>query len=68
MSTSKPSVNWLKESNKVKLDSRHGVTVNEESEGKYSVVLDIVRADKTDCGTYKLIAKNEKGETSSQNC
>lgn len=36
------------------------------TEGKYKVHLEIARADKTDCGSYKLSAKNEKGETTSQ--
>ena len=27
------------------------------------VQMEMIRAEKTDCGSYKLVAKNEKGET-----
>lgn len=39
--------------------------VLQEGEGKYVVQMEMIRAEKSDCGSYKVIAKNEKGETTS---
>ncbi|XP_069946180.1 obscurin-like isoform X5 [Cherax quadricarinatus] len=66
MSTSKPACSWYKDSTKVRLDSRHCVNINEEGEGKYVVQMEMIKAEKFDCGSYKVVAKNEKGETTSQ--
>ncbi|KAK4328937.1 hypothetical protein Pmani_000687 [Petrolisthes manimaculis] len=65
ISSSKPACNWLKETTKVRLDTRHCLNINEEGEGRFLVQMEVLRAEKSDCGSYKLIAKNEKGETTS---
>ncbi|XP_069190632.1 obscurin-like, partial [Procambarus clarkii] len=66
ISTSKPACSWFKDSSKVRLDTRHCVNINEEGEGKYVVQMEMLKAEKMDCGSYKVVAKNEKGETTSQ--
>merc|ERR1712183_1125540 len=66
MSTSKPACSWYKDATKVKLDTRHCINITEESEGKYMVQMEMLKVEKFDCGAYKLIAKNEKGDTTSQ--
>lgn len=38
----------------------------QEGEGKYVVQMEMLKAERSDCGMYKLVAKNEKGETTSQ--
>merc|ERR1711913_228967 len=66
MSTSQPACHWFKDASKVQMDSRHCVTVTESSEGGYMCQLEILNVETSDCGNYKLVAKNEKGETASQ--
>lgn len=64
-SSAQPKVHWMKESSMVREDSRHSVKVQEVSKGEYAIALEIDRAEKSDKGSYKLVAKNEKGECSS---
>jgi len=63
MSTSQPACHWFKDASKVQMDLRHCVTVTESSEGGYMCQLEILNVETSDCGNYKLVAKNEKGET-----
>lgn len=64
-SAAQPKVHWMKESVILREDSRHSVKVQEISKGEYEVALQIDRAEKSDKGSYKLVAKNEKGECTS---
>lgn len=61
-----PKVQWMKESTVIREDSRHVVRIQEVSKGEYAVALEIDKAEKLDKGTYKVVAKNEKGECTSQ--
>ncbi len=62
----KPQCIWERESTIVKEDSRHQVIVREENKGQYIIALEIDKPSANDKGMYKLIAKNEKGEVTSQ--
>jgi hypothetical protein len=62
----KPQCIWERESTIVKEDSRHQVIVREETKGQYIIALEIDKPSANDKGIYKLIAKNEKGEVTSQ--
>merc|ERR1712106_1033161 len=66
MSSSQPACSWFHMENKVKLDSRHCITVNEDGEGSYKCQMEIMKMTKEDAGIYKMIAKNDKGETTSE--
>lgn len=61
-----PQCTWFKETTAVKEDSRHTVHVTQTKEGEFAVKLEIEDVKETDKGSYKLVAKNEKGETASQ--
>jgi len=61
-----PKCTWFKESEAVKEDSRHTVKVTQVKDGEYAVQLEIEKCSKEDKGTYKLVAKNDKGEATSQ--
>lgn len=61
-----PSCTWFKEANAVKEDSRHTVLIEPVREGEFAVKLEISNVSQTDKGSYKLVAKNEKGEATSQ--
>ncbi|XP_074598807.1 projectin protein bent isoform X2 [Brevipalpus obovatus] len=65
-SAGKPNVQWIKESTTVREDSRRRVKIQEITKGEYSIALEIDRVEKLDKGVYKLVAKNEKGECTSQ--
>ena len=62
----KPQCIWQRESTVVKEDSRHQVIVREENKGEYIIALEIDKPGANDKGMYTLIAKNEKGEVTSQ--
>ena len=62
----KPQCFWQRESVVVREDSRHQIIVREENKGEYVIVLEIDRPGANDKGMYTLIAKNEKGEVTSQ--
>merc|ERR1711915_417578 len=66
MSASQPACTWFQNSAHIKMDARHTVTVQKSSEGSYLCQLEISKVELSDCGSYKLVAKNEKGETTSQ--
>lgn len=61
-SANKPQVTWIRESIVVREDSRHQVLVREERKGEYVIALEIEEPSSNDKGSYKLKAKNEKGE------
>ncbi|CAG9796113.1 unnamed protein product [Diatraea saccharalis] len=61
-----PSCTWFKEANAVKEDSRHTVLIEPLREGEFTVKLEISNVSQHDKGSYKLVAKNEKGEATSQ--
>merc|ERR1711976_1077154 len=67
-STTPPTVQWMCDENRVRLDTRHCITVEEQSEGRYLILLEILKAERIDCGEYKAIAKNEKGDVESTTC
>ncbi|KAL1129847.1 hypothetical protein AAG570_012791, partial [Ranatra chinensis] len=57
-----PKCTWMKERTVIKEDSKHRVHVEHIKDGEYSVKLEIDSCTSTDKGSYKLVAKNEKGE------
>jgi Immunoglobulin I-set domain len=61
-----PQCTWFKESSAVKESSRHMVQISQVREGEFAVKLEINQVKETDKGSYKLVAKNEKGEATSQ--
>lgn len=61
-----PTCTWFKEQNIVEESSRHKVEVQQVKEGEYAVKLEISQVVETDKGSYKVIARNEKGEAVSQ--
>lgn len=61
-----PKCTWFKETNKVDESSRHKVEVQQVKEGEFAVKLEISQVVEQDKGSYKLVAKNEKGEAISQ--
>ncbi|CAM1309087.1 unc-22 (predicted), partial [Pycnogonum litorale] len=67
-SKNKPECLWYHEDNKVREDRRKNVIVKEVDKGEYQVSLEIERPDNKDLGSYKLVAKNDKGESVSQVC
>ena len=62
---SAPKVHWLKEHMIVKEDKRHSVKITEVSKGEWVVILEIIKPSEENKGSYKLVAKNEKGEATS---
>lgn len=61
-----PTCMWYKEQSVVQKSSRHTVNVRKITEGEYAVQLEIAEAVQTDRGSYKLVAKNEKGVATSE--
>lgn len=61
-----PRCTWFKEQNEVTESSRHRVDVQQVKDGEYAVKLEITQVNEDDKGSYKLVAKNEKGEAVSQ--
>lgn len=61
-----PECTWFKENSAVREDSRHKVQVEQTKDGEFAIKLEISEVNKTDKGMYKLVAKNEKGEATSQ--
>lgn len=66
MSKFAPQCTWMKEEKEVKEDGRHKYIVEQVKDGEFAVKLEIENVEKTDKGFYKLVAKNEKGEATSQ--
>ncbi|KAI5700170.1 hypothetical protein M8J75_015173 [Diaphorina citri] len=65
MSMYEPSVTWMKEKNTVKEDNKHVVHIEQVKDGEFNVKLEMHSVTEKDKGTYKLVAKNEKGEVTS---
>ena len=65
-SGAKPKIVWYKDSDAIREDSRRKIKIDEVSKGEYEVDLEIEKAEKSDKGFYKLTARNEKGECTSQ--
>lgn len=61
-----PKCTWYKEESAIKTSTRHQVNIEQVKEGEYAVKLEIAEVKETDKGSYKLIAKNDKGEATSQ--
>ncbi|CAF4902481.1 unnamed protein product [Pieris macdunnoughi] len=61
-----PACTWYKEASAVKESSRHTVLIEPSREGEFTVKLEISNVSQQDKGSYKLVAKNEKGEATSQ--
>ncbi|KAF2885738.1 hypothetical protein ILUMI_20442 [Ignelater luminosus] len=61
-----PQCTWFKEADAVKEDSRHTVHIEQVNDGEFNVKLEINEVIKEDKGYYKLVARNEKGEATSQ--
>lgn len=65
-SNAKPQCQFYKETTVVREDSRRSVRIDQVSKGLYQVALTIEQATSSDKGRYKLVAKNEKGEVTSE--
>lgn len=65
-SANKPDVVWYKENSMVREDTRHQVHIKQVSQGEFAIALEIEAPDVKDKGVYKLMAKNTKGESTSQ--
>lgn len=61
-----PKCTWFKEEKAIKETTRHAVQVEQVKDGEYAVKLEIKEVKETDKGSYKLVAKNDKGEATSQ--
>lgn len=61
-----PDCTWFKETQAVKEDERHKLHVEKVKEGEFAVKLEIEQISTADKGKYKLVARNEKGEATSQ--
>lgn len=61
-----PKCTWFKEEKAIKETTRHQVQIEQVKDGEYAVKLEIKDVKETDKGSYKLVAKNEKGEATSQ--
>ncbi|XP_023159078.1 muscle M-line assembly protein unc-89-like isoform X10 [Ceratitis capitata] len=61
-----PKCTWYKEETAVNESKRHAYLVEQTKEGEFAVKLEINEVEETDKGSYKLIARNEKGEAVSQ--
>lgn len=66
MSKFAPDCTWFKEQQAVTQDERHKLHVEKIKEGEFAVKLEIEQISKADRGKYKLVARNEKGEATSQ--
>lgn len=64
-SVSKPKCTWYKESSVVSESSRTMVRITEVTKGEFAVALEIDKPTGNDKGSYKVVAKNEKGEITS---
>ncbi|XP_050067771.1 twitchin isoform X12 [Anopheles maculipalpis] len=62
----KPECVWMKETTIIKETHRHMIKIEETREGEFSVKLNIVGLSEADFGAYKLVAKNDKGQATSQ--
>uniref|UniRef100_A0A8D8XRW6 Titin n=1 Tax=Cacopsylla melanoneura TaxID=428564 RepID=A0A8D8XRW6_9HEMI len=65
MSMYEPSVTWMKEKSSIKEDNKHVVHIEQVKDGEFNVKLEMHSVTDKDKGTYKLVAKNEKGEVTS---
>jgi len=65
-SVKEPKCTWTREQTTIREDSRHQCIVREITKGEYDIVLEIDKPNANDKGSYKLTAKNEKGEVTSQ--
>ncbi|XP_025833492.1 twitchin isoform X4 [Agrilus planipennis] len=61
-----PDCTWFKEEEVINEGSRHKVQVDQVNDGEFNVKLEISDVKKEDKGFYKLVARNEKGEATSQ--
>uniref|UniRef100_A0ABD2XAR8 Ig-like domain-containing protein n=1 Tax=Trichogramma kaykai TaxID=54128 RepID=A0ABD2XAR8_9HYME len=61
-----PDCTWFKETKAVEVDNRHKLHVEKIKEGEFAVKLEIEQISQADRGKYKLVARNEKGEATSQ--
>lgn len=61
-----PKCIWFKETSEVHESERHRVDIQQVRDGEYAVKLEIGQIRETDRGSYKLVARNEKGEAVSQ--
>lgn len=61
-----PECTWFKETQAVKQDDRHKLHIEKIKEGEFAVKLEIEQVSTADKGKYKLVARNEKGEATSQ--
>lgn len=61
-----PKCTWFKETNQVDESERHKVDVQQVKDGEFAVKLEISQVVESDKGSYKLVARNEKGEAVSQ--
>jgi hypothetical protein len=66
LSKFQPECTWFKESEIVAEDDRHRLHVEKIKEGEFAVKLEIEQISQADKGKYKLVARNEKGEATSQ--
>lgn len=62
----KPECVWMKETTVIKETHRHLIKIEETREGEFSVKLNITELSEADFGAYKLVAKNDKGQATSQ--
>ncbi|XP_058812495.1 twitchin isoform X5 [Topomyia yanbarensis] len=62
----KPECIWMKETTVIKETHRHLIKIEETREGEFSVKLNISELSEADFGAYKLVAKNDKGQATSQ--
>ncbi|XP_062534884.1 muscle M-line assembly protein unc-89-like [Armigeres subalbatus] len=62
----KPECIWMKETTVIKETHRHTIKIEETREGEFSVKLNITDLSEADFGAYKLVAKNDKGQATSQ--
>lgn len=65
-SAQKPQITWIRESLVVREDSRHQIVVREQRKGEYVIALEIDEPSEKDNGAYRMKAKNEKGEVTSE--
>lgn len=61
-----PECTWFKETKAVTEDEKHKIHVEKVKEGEFAVKLEIEEVSTADKGKYKLVARNEKGEATSQ--
>jgi len=61
-----PTCSWYRERTVVREDRRHVIIIREVTKGEFNIRLEIESATSEDRGSYKLVAKNEKGEATSQ--